>query len=88
MQNSEEIQLYRAIESAVEGPRIKSQLNSFGVAPEDAVQDIWIELIDFARTGQVRNVTAYARYWVRRMVNPIINREIKHRRNRDRREVV
>ena len=45
-------------------------------------------VIDFARTGQVRNVTAYARYWVRRMVNPIINREIKHRRNRDRREVV
>jgi len=79
--------LFESIKTYLARPACRRQLAGFGVEPDDAIQDVWVTLSSYSRRTTIRNMHAFVAFHARYLILRVIDREAKHNRKRDSREV-
>lgn len=77
-----EVELYNAIVAYLRTPLLATKLRRFWVDPDDAAAEIWLRLLPYVRKTLIRNYHGYVREFAPKIVNRVIDQELRHQKDR------
>lgn len=78
-----DVELYQAIQRALSRGSVHDKLLLFKFPIDDAINEIWLTLQKYARREAIQNPDAYVRTYLSKLADRLIDREKKHRRQRE-----